>query len=595
MIDPALLAAAARRAERLGVGGDEVLRCHGLLPPDLIARTIAGHLGLSVDPLGGTREPVSLAAACAGVLARGEPGWSRSITVAPRGLGVRKLAEALANDPRLADHLRLAAPERLAEHVRSVSADELANAAVLGLAGRRPDFSAIGRGFRGMTWFTCLFAVSLLAAAFFAPERLRFAVECFLALSFITWTLLRFSSCLFPEQAAPEFDIPDERLPIYTIIVPLYREAPVMASLIAAREKLDIKLMLEEDDAETRAALLNLSPTASFEIIAPPRSGPRTKPKALAAALPFARGSFLTIYDAEDEPEPGQLRAALAAFAQGGAGLACVQARLSIDNVADGWLSRHFAAEYAGQFDVFLPALAKMKLPIPLGGTSNHFRTDVLRKVGGWDPFNVTEDADLGMRLARFGYRIGVIDSTTWEEAPVGHAQWLRQRTRWFKGWMQTWIVHMRHPLRLRRDLGWRGFAAFQLLVGGTVLSALVHPFFMAHVIHDAISGQFSAPSESPEQAIRKGLALATLAIGYFGSIALGLVGLKRRGLLRHGWVLATIPLYWIFLSAACWRALHQLVRAPYRWEKTEHGLARSSLRRGRRTHHSASDISRRR
>jgi len=589
MIDPALLEAAARRAEQLGVGGDEVLRCHGIVPPDLITRTIAEHLGLSVDPLGGRREPVSLAAACAGVLARGKRGWSRSITVAPRGLGVRKLAEALANDPRLADHLRLASPERIAEHVRAVSANELADEAVLGLARRRPDFSAIGRGCRETTWFTCLFAVSLLAAAFFAPDRLRLAIECFLAFFFITWTLLRFSSCLFAKQAARELDIPDERLPVYTIIVPLYREAPVVASLIAAlraldypREKLDIKLMLEEDDVETRAAALRLSPTAPFEIIAPPKSGPRTKPKALAAALPFARGSFLTIYDAEDEPEPGQLRTALAAFAQGGADLACVQARLCVDNVADGWLSRQFAAEYAGQFDVFLPALAKMKLPIPLGGTSNHFRTDVLRKVGGWDPFNVTEDADLGMRLARFGYRIGVIDSTTWEEAPVGHAQWLRQRTRWFKGWMQTWIVHMRHPRRLRRDLGWRGFVAFQLLVGGTALSALVHPFFMAHVIHDIISGHFSAPSESLEQAFRKGLALATLSTGYFGSIALGIVGLKRRGILRHGWVLATIPIYWIFLSAACWRALHQLVRAPYRWEKTEHGLARSSLRRAR-------------
>ena len=96
-----------------------------------------------------------------------------------------------------------------------------------------------------------------------------------------------------------------------------------------------------------------------------------------------------------------------------------MQARLAIDNASDGWLSRHFAAEYAGQFDVFLPALAKLRLPLPLGGTSNHFRADVLRKVGGWDPFNVTEDADLGMRLARFGYRTGVIGSTTWEEAPV--------------------------------------------------------------------------------------------------------------------------------------------------------------------------------
>jgi cellulose synthase/poly-beta-1,6-N-acetylglucosamine synthase-like glycosyltransferase len=304
----------------------------------------------------------------------------------------------------------------------------------------------------------------------------------------------------------------------------------------------------------------------------------------LAAALPFARGSFIVVYDAEDDPDPNQLRQALSTFLDGPPELACVQARLAIDNVADGWLCRHFAAEYAGQFDVFLPALAGFRLPLPLGGTSNHFRADALRRTGGWDPFNVTEDADLGMRLARFGYRIGVINSTTWEEAPIGYSQWLRQRTRWFKGWMQTWTVHMRHPWRLRRELGLRGFMALQLLVGGTVLSALVHPIFLVLVLSDALSGALFAPVDTVEQAVRKGLALTTLLTGYLGSAFFGLVGLERRRMLRAAWVLPTIPFYWLLLSAAAWRALWQFVTAPYHWEKTEHGLARSSLRAERRT-----------
>ena len=152
-----------------------------------------------------------------------------------------------------------------------------------------------------------------------------------------------------------------------------------------------------------------------------------------------------------------------------------MQARLTIDNTADSWLTRLFTAEYAGLFDVFLPGLAAWRLPLPLGGSSNHFRTAVLREVGAWDPYNVTEDADLGMRLARFGYRTAVIASTTYEEAPARFGPWLRQRTRWFKGWMQTWLVHMRSPLRLARELGLPGFAVFQLLVGGTVLAALIH------------------------------------------------------------------------------------------------------------------------
>jgi cellulose synthase/poly-beta-1,6-N-acetylglucosamine synthase-like glycosyltransferase len=239
------------------------------------------------------------------------------------------------------------------------------------------------------------------------------------------------------------FDIPDHKLPFYIIIAPLHREATLVAKLAVALaridyppEKLDIKLVLEEDDHETRAAAERLKLMAPFETIVVPPAHPRTKPKALASALPFARGSFGVVYDAEDEPEPDQLRKALAAFSSDPSRLACVQARLAIDNANDGWLCRHFAAEYAGQFDLFLPALARLRLPLPLGGTSNHFRMDALREVGGWDPFNVTEDADLGIRLARFGFRSGVIESATWEEAPVTLRQWLPQRTRWFKGWM---------------------------------------------------------------------------------------------------------------------------------------------------------------
>jgi cellulose synthase/poly-beta-1,6-N-acetylglucosamine synthase-like glycosyltransferase len=371
----------------------------------------------------------------------GEDGQS-AITVAARGTGIRWLAERLAEDPGARGRLWIVAPERLAEYVRITAARELAQEAIYGLHTKRPDHSAIGYGWSQLQSFTLFFAASVIGEGVLAPGALFIAIEYFLALSFISWTLLRLLACLYPKQQKPALEISDRDLPIYTIIVPLYREAPVVAKLVSALraldypcEKLDIKLMLETDDAETRAEVAKLKLGAPFEIIAPPRAGPQTKPRALAAALPFARGSFVTVYDAEDEPEPGQLRDAVAAFALGPPELGCVQAKLSSDNPADGWFSKQFAAEYAGQFDLFLPALARMDLPIPLGGTSNHFRADALRRAGGWDPFNVTEDADLGMRLARYGYKIGVIDSTTWEEAPVGYTQWLRQRTRWFKGW----------------------------------------------------------------------------------------------------------------------------------------------------------------
>jgi cellulose synthase/poly-beta-1,6-N-acetylglucosamine synthase-like glycosyltransferase len=367
-------------------------------------------------------------------------------------------------------------------------------------------------------------------------------------------------------------------LPIYTIAVALYREASAVTALVEGLrkliyppEKLDIKLVLEPDDAETLAMLGRLNLGAPFEIMIAPDVGPRTKPKALNAALPFARGEYITIYDAEDRPEPDQLRRALEAFWDADERLACVQARLTIDNTADSWLTRIYTAEYAGLFDVLLPGLAAWRLPLPLGGSSNHFRTSVLRKIGAWDPYNVTEDADLGMRLERHGYRTAVIPSTTYEEAPARFGPWLKQRTRWFKGWMQTYLVHMRSPRRLLRELGLPGFAAFQLLVGGTVLAALVHVLFAADLLWEVtMSGRGAAEA-------LVGLHAIALVSGYAVSALLAGIGLARRGLLRSAWALALIPVHWVLLSIAAWRALIQLVRDPYRWEKTEHGLARTS------------------
>ena len=214
-----------------------------------------------------------------------------------------------------------------------------------------------------------------------------------------------------------------------------------------------MKFVVEADDHDTRRALARLDLGPPFEIITAPPSGPRTKPKALNVALPFARGSFTVVYDAEDVPEPDQLRRAFATFMAADDRLACVQAALTIDNTTDNWLARMFTADYAGQFDAFLPGLAALRLPFPLGGSSNHFRTAVLRQVGGWDPYNVTEDADLGIRLYRLGYRSAALSSATYEEAPARFLPWLKQRTRWYKGWMQTWLVHMRRPVRLMREL----------------------------------------------------------------------------------------------------------------------------------------------
>jgi cellulose synthase/poly-beta-1,6-N-acetylglucosamine synthase-like glycosyltransferase len=212
-----------------------------------------------------------------------------------------------------------------------------------------------------------------------------------------------------------------------------------------------------------------------------------------------------------------------------------------------------------------------------------HFRTAVLREAGAWDAYNVTEDADLGMRLARLGYRSALIASTTFEEAPSRLGPWLRQRTRWFKGWMQTWLVHSRSPRRLLRELHPGGFIAFQLIVGGNALAALVHPIFIAGLIYVAMYGfpGWFSEDHGPAPAV---VYTGSIAVGYLASCFPGWLGLRRRGLLDISWVLLATPLHWILLSVAAWRALWQLAVAPYAWEKTEHGLARTSRRAARQS-----------
>ena len=278
-----------------------------------------------------------------------------------------------------------------------------------------------------------------------------------------------------------------EELPIFTVLVPMFKEAAMLPQLAQAMRnldyplgKLDIKIVLEADDTETIEAARSLGLEGVFEIILVPRSEPQTKPKACNFALRFARGEYLVVYDAEDRPEPDQLRKVVATFRRSPPNTACLQCRLNYYNAGENWLTRMFTLDYALWFDQVLPGLERLGIPIPLGGTSNHFRIDVLRELRAWDPFNVTEDADLGIRIGQKGYRVGIVDSTTYEEASCRTGQWLRQRSRWIKGYMQTLLVHTRRPLHLIRTSGILGFFGFIFFVGGTVLTGLLNPVFWA-------------------------------------------------------------------------------------------------------------------
>jgi hypothetical protein len=419
--------------------------------------------------------------------------------------------------------------------------------AIRSLGDASPELSAEHRLARNQALLLGAVVVAIVALALLAPPMLvaglLFGAVSLLFLGVALQRTITFVSEIGARPPRPlDPRIPDRELPVYTVLVPLYREA---------------------------AHALDLPGCVDLVIV--PTAFPRTKPKALNYALTFARGEFVTVYDAEDLPEPDQLRMALAVFAASDARLACVQARLRIRNAAAGWLSRHFAIEYAGLYDVIIPSFARLGQPIMLGGTSNHFRMKILRGVGGWDPFNVTEDADIGVRLYRRGYRAAWLDSTTLEEAPATLRNWFGQRTRWMRGWIQTYLVHMREPVKLARELGAARFAWLQFMLAGIVVSALVHPVFIAHLTWAALAGTAYIPGYSPVYDTLLLISAVNLLVGYGAVMEISVLGLYRAGRADLLGQILFVPVYWLLISCAAYVALLRFVIAPFRWEKTHH------------------------
>lgn len=484
--------------------------------------------------------------------------------------------------------LWLATRETLKDALINSYGQELATRAADGLWRRYPRFSAVTGLVLWQIVFLAILAGLFCGAVIFAPrETLQVYAACF-SVIFLVTILLRcaaasyaFHRCLYSPRK-PIKAIPESELPHYSVLVALFREARILPQLVEGlsaldypRAKLDIKLILEEVDHETIACAQSLDLPPHIEIVIVPDGALRTKPRALNYALQFARGEFLVIYDAEDRPDPLQLRMAVAHFAKAHKDVVCLQAQLTFDNYTQNWLAKQFTIEYASLFGGILPMLDRLRLPIPLGGTSNHFRVKILRKLGGWDAYNVTEDADLGMRIYRAGLRAEVLNSETLEEAACQPGNWLRQRTRWLKGWMQTYIVHMRQPWRLLKELGLAGFIAFQSQFAGILLAALIYPVSYIIIAHDVVKDIFlHQPETILGQHILK-IAIFNLVAGFLVSFALGLFVLKKRHIKPLFLQILFIPIYWLFISAAAYRALYQLIVAPHYWEKTEHfGIA---------------------
>ncbi|MDO9640494.1 MAG: glycosyltransferase [Pseudotabrizicola sp.] len=397
-------------------------------------------------------------------------------------------------------------------------------------------------------------------------------------LTLLASTLLKagagLASGLRPPPAPPPALI--ARLPTVSVIVALFGESDIAPRLVRRlgkldypRERLDIVLVTEADDHMTRAALAEADLPPWMRIVVVPDGQIRTKPRALNFALDHCRGSIIGVYDAEDAPEPDQIRRIVQHFYQRGPEVACLQGVLDFYNPTTNWLSRCFTLEYATWFRIILPGLQRLGLPIPLGGTTLFFRRAALESLGGWDAHNVTEDADLGIRLCRHGYRTELIRTVTAEEANCRPLPWVRQRSRWIKGYMMTWATHMRDPGLLWRQLGPWKFAGFQVLFLCTLSQFVLIPVLwsfwlpwlgLPHPIADALPPMVTIGLI--------GLLLLTEVV----NLTLHLTALHLSGHRFSRWWVLMMHLYFPLGALASYKAAWEVLRKPFFWDKTAHG-----------------------
>jgi glycosyltransferase XagB len=495
----------------------------------------------------------------------------------------------LASDRETFERHRLRLEQTFGKVVPALAAREAIEAAILALSGPLLDHQARHRvpenascrdlmknGAR-LSAVAILFSVALAASVY--PQVLLLVVTLWAILTLIAATLLKTAATIaaLTRQAVERAPPVIADLPVVSVMVPLFNEARIARRLLERlqridypQDRLDIHLVVEEDDQITRAALSRTALPENFNVTVAPQSTLKTKPRALNHALRCCRGSIVAIYDAEDAPAPDQLRHVADMFHLHGPEVACLQGILDYSNPRTNWLSRCFTIEYATWFRIMLPGMARLGLAIPLGGTTLFFRKAALEAVGGWDAHNVTEDADLGMRLARAGFRTELLHSLTMEEANCRVLPWIRQRSRWIKGYMMTYAVHMRDPCQLWRELGWWRFVGFQILFLSTLSQFLLTPLILSFWLV-ALGLPHPATAQLPDM-----VNTAILAGFVFSEAVLLVVGVIAMRLTMHRmnplWALAQ-HVYFPLAGIAALKAVWELVTRPFYWDKTAHGL----------------------
>lgn len=433
-----------------------------------------------------------------------------------------------------------------------------------------------------------LLGVTLILGVVLAPATTLIWVTASMITVLLALVVFRFA-CMSAGQLRDKFHVSDdmlaalrdEDLPTYTVMVPMLREREsTLRGLVKSlsefdypRDKLQIQMIVEETDPQTLAVVQNLALPRWFDIVRIADADPLTKGKACNYALYFARGELATIYDAEDHPDPLQLKKAVAAFRASPDNVVCVQAHLSFYNMHENWLTRMFTLDYTVWYDFMLPGLERLNVPICLGGTSNHFLTAVVRDLDGWDAFNVTEDADLGLRFAKKGYQTIMLSSTTLEEANTRVGNWIRQRSRWMKGYMVTYLVHMRRPLALLRVLGLWRFVGVQLFVAGNFVGNLINPPLWATTLLWLSNVLWGWSDQSLFPISFWYPAMFCLIVGNTAAIGFTVLAAYKRQRYELIPYAFTMPVYWVLAAIATYKGLWQLFTRPFYWEKTDHGL----------------------
>lgn len=376
--------------------------------------------------------------------------------------------------------------------------------------------------------------------------------------------------------------ISDEDLPIYTIILPVRdEEYSILKNLLDSinnldypKDKFDIKFVVDEEDIKTIEAGKELLKKFNFDLIIVPDYRIKSKPLSCNYALKFIKGEYITIYDAEDRPEKYQLKKAIQKFKELGNDYVCLQASLHFYNKYKNFLTYCFSIEYSMWFDFTIRSIDKFGSFFPLGGTSNHFKAKKLLELGKWDGFNVTEDAELGVRIARAGYKVSYLNSITEEECPITIHAWIKQRTRWIKGFMQTFCEYMffKKPICIKSTINFKPIRKLKFfdIITFNLFIMMSFFFFITMMVIFLNLDIATNIKDFKLLIIMSYINIFSFLIMTYMSFIIIIVKNKIK---FNVFYLILFPFYWILHYIAGVRACYYLIVKPFYWAKTKHGI----------------------